>query len=109
MPVQHAVCQNSPYSSQADVWSLGCVLYELCTLTHAFSAASLYSLIFRIVNGTYDSISQERYSPALSDLVSRLLDKDPQKRPSCKKLLEDPFVQSHIEKTLMKVLALDML
>jgi serine/threonine protein kinase len=45
------VCQSLPYSSQADIWSLGCVLYELCTLSHAFAADSLYSLIFRIVNG----------------------------------------------------------
>jgi hypothetical protein len=32
-----------------------------------------------------------------------MLDKDPQRRPSCKKLLEDPFVQHHIEKTMMMV------
>jgi serine/threonine protein kinase len=98
-----AVCQSVPYSSQADMWSLGCVLYELCTLTHAFAADSLYSLIFRIINGTYEPIDSTRYSPQLSCLVSSLLDKDPNTRPSCRALLGDVFVNQHIEKTMLQV------
>ena len=26
------ICQNKPYSFKSDVWSIGCILYELCTL-----------------------------------------------------------------------------
>ena len=26
------VCENKPFSFKSDVWALGCVLYELCTL-----------------------------------------------------------------------------
>lgn len=43
------VCENKPYSYSSDVWSLGCVLYEMCALKHAFDAPNIISLIFTIV------------------------------------------------------------
>lgn len=36
---------------QTDIWSLGCVLYEMLTLRHAFEAPSMSKLIEKIVNG----------------------------------------------------------
>jgi NIMA (never in mitosis gene a)-related kinase len=56
------VCESKPYSSKSDVWALGCLLYELCTLQHAFSADNLLGLVFKIVKGEVDPIP-ERYSP----------------------------------------------
>ena len=32
------VWENKPYSNKSDIWAMGCVLYELTTLRHAFEA-----------------------------------------------------------------------
>lgn len=74
------VCQSKPYTYTSDVWALGCILYELCTLKHAFSAENLLGLVFKIVQDKQEPISNE-YSADLRNLVSLMLNKDEKKRP----------------------------
>ena len=51
------VCSSQPYDYKTDVWSLGCVLYEMCTLRHAFHGSNIASLVRRILKGAYKPIS----------------------------------------------------
>lgn len=39
------LCQDMPYSSKADVWALGCLLFEMCALRYAFDATNFVSLL----------------------------------------------------------------
>lgn len=62
------VCENKPYTYKSDVWALGCVLYELCNLTHAFKSNNLLGLVNRIVKDQVTDI-KNHYSRELNELV----------------------------------------
>ncbi|XP_076858156.1 serine/threonine-protein kinase Nek5 isoform X3 [Brachyhypopomus gauderio] len=93
------ICENRPYNNKTDIWSLGCVLYELCTLKHPFEGRSLRQLIVRICRGHYVPVSQ-RYSAELRLLLSQLFKVHPLDRPSVNSLLKRPFLHAHINKHL---------
>ncbi|KAG2485570.1 hypothetical protein HYH03_015734 [Edaphochlamys debaryana] len=92
------ICTNQPYTYKSDIWSLGCVLYELCTLKHAFAADSLLSLVYQIVRGNFPPIPTDQFSQGLSDLVNRLLSRDANVRPSLGEVFKFPYVQRHLDR-----------
>ena len=66
------LCSNQPYSNKSDVWALGCVLYELCTLQHTFDAQNMKMLIVKILDGRYKPIPAI-YSADMRNMVQVLL------------------------------------
>jgi NIMA (never in mitosis gene a)-related kinase len=89
------VCQNKPYTYKSDIWALGCILYELCTLQHAFNAENLLGLVFKIVQDKQEPIPSH-YSDEMKNLVSLLLNKNDKERPNSLEILKIPFVQVHM-------------
>lgn len=96
------ICQGKPYNHKSDVWSLGCILYELCTLKHAFDAQSLKLLVLKIVRGNYPPVHKS-YSADLRGLVDAMIQKDPRKRPSVNDILGMPLLQQRINGFLSQV------
>ena len=88
-----------PYNQKSDVWSLGCILYEMVTLRHAFDSNSMKGLVLKILRGTYPEIPSH-YSQDLKDLICEMLIKDPAKRPSIRKVVEKNFLASRISTLL---------
>lgn len=98
------ICQEKPYNQKSDIWSLGCILYEMVTLRHAFDANSMKGLVLKILRGTYPAIPSN-YSQDLKDLIADMLIKDPTKRPSMRKILEKEFLSRRISKLLTSTIA----
>jgi len=85
------ICEDKPYNDKSDVWALGCILYELCTYKHPFTARSQGGLILKILNSYPDPI-YHGYSEELKNLINIIFDKDFEKRPSCLDILKMKFV-----------------
>ncbi|XP_056320592.1 serine/threonine-protein kinase Nek5 isoform X2 [Danio aesculapii] len=93
------ICENKPYNNKTDIWSLGCVLYELCTLRHPFEGSSLKQLVLCICGGRFRPVS-EHYSPELRLMLNLLFKIRPRDRPSANTLLKHPLLHTHISKHL---------
>jgi len=89
------IFKNKPYSFKSDIWALGCVLYEMTTLNHAFDANSLNGLATKIVKGKYPPI-HAKYSKFLRELIGQMLLLNPQQRPDLDQILRKPFIKKHI-------------
>jgi len=81
------VCENRPYTSKSDVWSLGCLFYELCTLRHPFTAGGLLELVMKILKDEPKPITG--YSSELCGTIYKMLTKDMNQRPSLLQLLSE--------------------
>uniref|UniRef100_A0A674C9S7 non-specific serine/threonine protein kinase n=1 Tax=Salmo trutta TaxID=8032 RepID=A0A674C9S7_SALTR len=73
------LCEGKPYNQKSDIWTLGCVLYEL----------NLPALVLKIMSGTFAPIS-DRYSPELRQLIMNMLNLDPSKRPQLNEIMAHP-------------------
>jgi NIMA (never in mitosis gene a)-related kinase len=90
------VWSEKPYEYKSDIWSLGCVIYEICALKPPFRAQSLEILYKTVLKGVYEPIPSV-YSKELQTLLGTLLHVDPKKRPSCETILSYPIVKKKIE------------
>ncbi|XP_038422124.1 serine/threonine-protein kinase Nek4 isoform X7 [Canis lupus familiaris] len=86
---------NKPYNYKSDVWALGCCVYEMATLKHAFNAKDMNSLVYRIIEGKLPPMPKD-YSPELSELIRTMLSKRPEERPSVRSILRQPYIKHQI-------------
>ncbi|NXT97373.1 NEK3 kinase, partial [Buphagus erythrorhynchus] len=80
------IWESLPYNNKSDIWSLGCILYELCTLKHPFQAKSWKHLILKICKGSYDPLPSH-YSYELHYLIKQMFKRNPHNRPSASTIL----------------------
>jgi NIMA (never in mitosis gene a)-related kinase len=86
------VWRDQPYNNKSDIWSLGCVLYEMTTLKPPFRAQDMNGLYKRVLKGQYPPISH-KFSKELSQIIAKLLTVDAKARPSTKEILRMEIIK----------------
>eukprot|EP00466_Bigelowiella_natans_P019950 jgi/Bigna1/35206/e_gw1.8.48.1 len=92
------ICEGRPYSKGSDIWSLGCILYEIVTLRRAFTGKNLPNLVLKILRGKYPPIP-DIYSKKLARIIESMLRQDPKLRPPIEQIL----VSSKVKTSLSEV------
>lgn len=59
---------NEPYAFECDVWSFGCVLYEMCTLRKPFEAKNIDKLYQRVKKLKFDPLPY-RFSYDMTNVI----------------------------------------
>jgi serine/threonine protein kinase len=86
--------RNQGYDQKVDIWSLGTLCYEMLVGRNPFSGRSMQDLYNKVKIGTYPlptSLSRE-----VVFFIEGMLQKDHNKRLSCKELLKHDFLTKNI-------------
>ena len=86
------ILAQKKYNYKCDIWSLGCIIYEMASLYLPFSGDNIESLYKNIMLTKYKSIP-EFYSNNLKNIINNMLIVDPSKRPSYNFLLNFPNIK----------------
>ena len=86
------IWKDQPYDYKSDIWSVGCIIYEICKLRPPFTGTSLRNLYENISKGVYEPIPSI-YSRDMSKFIGMMLVVDPAKRPSAASLLESEIIK----------------
>ncbi|NXJ31817.1 NEK11 kinase, partial [Ciconia maguari] len=88
--------KHQGYNTKSDIWSLGCILYEMCCMNHAFTGHNFLSVVLKIVEGDTPSLP-DRYPSKLNAVLCSMLNKNPSLRPAAAEILKIPYIDEQLK------------
>ena len=90
------VWKDNPYNLKSDIWSLGCLCYEILMLKTPFRAETMEGLYRKVMKGKYPEISK-KYSNKFDYVISYMLQLKPEERPTTGDILKLPEIVEKIK------------
>jgi NIMA (never in mitosis gene a)-related kinase len=88
------VWKERPYNHKSDIWSLGCVLFEMCALKPPFRAEDMEGLYRKVITGKVPRIPAN-FSIELGEVIKSMLVVNPDRRVSCEQLLSNDSIKTY--------------
>eukprot|EP00826_Nyctotherus_ovalis_P034338 TRINITY_DN2841_c0_g2_i1.p1 TRINITY_DN2841_c0_g2~~TRINITY_DN2841_c0_g2_i1.p1 ORF type:complete len:390 (+),score=90.65 TRINITY_DN2841_c0_g2_i1:111-1280(+) len=83
------IAKKEYHGAPADVWSLGVILYAMLAGKFPFKGGNETELFASVAKGVYTAPTA---SVSARNLLSKLLNTNPMRRPTCDEIMEDGFV-----------------
>ena len=83
------VWRDELYDMKSDIWSLGCVTYEMLALHPPFRAENMEKLYNKVIQCQYGKIS-DKFFEDIKEIIKLLLKVKMKKRPTCAQILIHP-------------------
>ena len=91
------VWQDKPYDQKSDIWSLGCVIYEMIAKRPPFKSKSMKELYKKVIQANYTPLNPNLDIPfELVVMLKLIFSPNPRLRPSCTTLLNQEIIHSYI-------------
>lgn len=72
------ICESRPYTASADLWAVGCIVYELCALEKLFAGGNMLAVVRAIAAANIPPLPAE-YAP-MEPLIRALVRTEPEQR-----------------------------
>jgi polo-like kinase 1 len=85
------------HSYEVDVWSLGVIMYTLIVGKPPFETSQVKETYKLIRKCSYKFPESSRVTPDFKNLIKKIFQLDPSKRPSLDQIIEDPFINGGLD------------
>ena len=93
------VWRDEPYTQKSDIYSLGCIVYEMLALRPPFVASDMNTLRSKVAQGNFPRIPSH-FSADIWSIVQMMLQGAPELRPSCEQLCESAYFKAYSQKLI---------
>jgi NIMA (never in mitosis gene a)-related kinase len=96
------VCKGEPYGPKADIWAIGCILYEMVTHKKPYDGENIQKVIDIIKNKEAEPVP-EGTNTDVKMLISKMLCKDQQNRPYAWQIAAIPCIRKAMKEFVEKL------